>query len=709
MATDPVCGMFVPEDTDLVSVIDGQTFYFCSKTCQQKYSSPEKEAIRLKRRLVVAWSLSIPIIIINYLISGKIFLGESYKDVALFILTLPVQFYSGFGFYEGAYHAIKSRIGNMDLLISTGTLTAFVFSSYVTFFPGKIPHADVYFDASAFIITLILTGNFIENLTKIRANRAASRLLSLIPNVSHLVTAEGQEVDTPTDKLKEGDTILVRPGESIPADGLVIDGSAEVDESMLTGEQEPVLKKRDDAVSSGTSNLNGVLKIRVTRTGKNSTVSQIYELIQRAISGRAKVQRIADVFSALFVPVVIVAALASGLFWYLYLNSRGFPLPLEIAILAFVSVVVIACPCAIGLAGPITLLISSNYAAENGIIIKNASALDRLSRVNMAVFDKTGTLTEPVPVISQLISENGWSSNDVLGVAASIERFSNHPIARAIVKEAEKLSLKMDEAQNVREIPGLGISGVIGHNGVRIVRAARSGGTVVSVYLNETKMGDITLEYAVREGAVATIAELKRLGIRTAMVTGDSRTEAERIGGFLGIDDIYAEVRPEDKSEIIKKYQLSGYYVMFTGDGINDTIALETADVGIAMGSGTDIARESGDLILLNNDLRQLILIKIIATNTISKIKQNIGWAVGYNTVLMPIAGGVLVPFFGLSVFSVLPILAAFAMGMSSSSVVINSLALGKKIGKEWKSRNPYLHSKPAQTHPSERHVHRSV
>ena len=702
MPTDPVCGMFVPEDTDLTSVVDGQTYYFCSKTCQQKYSSPEKEAIRLKRRLSVGWGLAIPIIIINYLVPGSLFLGQAYKDIALFVLTLPVQFYSGYGFYEGAYHAIKSRSGNMDLLISMGTLTAFIFSSYVTFFPGKIPAADVYFDASAFIITLILTGNFIENLTKVRANRAASKLLELIPNVSHVITENGKEVDTPTDELREGNIILIRPGESIPADGKIYDGSAEVDESMLTGEQEPVLKKKGDTVSSGTSNLNGVLKISVTRTGKNSTVSQIYELIQRAISGRAKVQRIADVFSAIFVPVVIAAALASGLFWYFYLNSTGFALPLEIAVLAFVSVVVIACPCAIGLAGPITLLISSNYASENGIIIKNTSALDRLSKVNMAVFDKTGTLTEPDPAVTHILPESGWSRDDMLRMAASVERSSNHPIARAIIKEAGKASISIDEAQGVKEMPGMGISGTVDGREVKITRASRAGGSVVSVYVDGLSIGDITLAYTVRESAVATITELRKLGIRTAMVTGDSKSEAERVANILGINDIHAEVLPENKSEIIKEYQAKGDFVMFTGDGINDTVALETADVGIAMGSGTDIARESGDIILINNDLRQLILTRIIGTKTITKIKQNIGWAVGYNTLLMPIAGGVLVPFLGLSVFSVLPILAAFAMGMSSSSVVINSLMLRKKMSKEWKRRDLRLYSKTAQPHPSD-------
>lgn len=685
MPTDPVCGMFVSEDSDLKSVIDGQTFYFCSKTCQLKYSSPEVERRRLRNRLALGWSLSVPIIVINYLLSASLFSGAVTKDIVLLILTLPVQFYSGLGFYEGAYHAIKSRSGNMDLLISMGTLTAFIFSTYVTLAPSSIPGSDVFFDASAFIITLILTGNYIENVTKAKANKAASKLLSLIPDSVHLISDYNEIVETGTDRLKQDDKIMVKPGEVFPVDGTVIDGKSEVDESMLTGEQEPVLKVVGDNITSGTSNLNGVLRVVVTRTGKNSTVSQIYDLIQRAISGRAKVQRVADTFSSIFVPIVIIAALSSGLFWYFYLSSTGYTLSLEIAVLAFVSVVVIACPCAIGLAGPITLLISSNKASENGIIIKNTGALDRLSRVNRAVFDKTGTLTEPDPVITTVTTTGKYSENDVIAMAASIEYSSNHPIARAILAHARNSRVHFSEGKDIVETPGSGIAGVSDGRGIRVTRANKAGGSIVAVEADGEVLGYVNLSYRIRDGARVTLAELKKMGIRSAMVTGDSKEEALRIGGELGIDDIHAEVLPSEKADVIKQYQMAGDFVLFTGDGINDTVALETADVGIAMGSGTDIARESGDIILLNNDLKQIILTKIIGERTIEKIKQNIGWAVGYNSALIPIAGGILVPFLGLGVYSILPILAAFAMGMSSSSVVLNSLLLRGKIAREWK------------------------
>ncbi|MHB8397123.1 MAG: heavy metal translocating P-type ATPase [Thermoplasmataceae archaeon] len=675
MPTDPVCGMFVPATTDLSSDVDGEEYFFCSKTCLHKFSSPEKEAKSLKKRLILGWSLSLPVILISYLTAAF-----ALKDFILLSLTIPVQFYSGFGFYEGAYHAIKSKSGNMDLLISMGTLTAFIFSVYVTLFPAGIPGSAVYYDASAFIITLILTGNYVENLTKVKANRAANKLRGMIPNVTHYISNSGEVLDKPTEEIRVGDNILIKPGEIISVDCVIYDGSSEVDESMLTGEQEPVLRVAGNEISSGTKNLNGILRVRVTRTGRDSTVNQIFELIQRAISGRAKVQRIADAFSAVFVPIVVATALGASLFWYFYLSSTGYPLAIEIAVLAFVSVIVIACPCAIGLAGPITLLISSDVSSENGIIIKNSGALERLSKATRAVFDKTGTLTEPDPTVTKFQVEDGYLRSEVLTAAASLESSSNHPIARTIVEYARNEKIDLKDVTDVREIPGVGITGRIGGDLVDISRGKRDGGSVVSIRINGVLAGHISLSYRIRKNTKSAIIALRQMGLKTSMVTGDSVEEANRIAGELGIDDIHAEILPSEKAEIIKRYQMNGDYVVFTGDGINDTIALETADVGIAMASGTDIARESGDIILLNNDLNSVANVKIIGEKTISKVKQNIGWAIGYNCVLIPVAGGVLVPFFGLSIYAFLPILAALAMGMSSSSVVLNSLRLRGEI-----------------------------
>ena len=676
MPTDPVCGMFVPDNADLFSVQDGEKFLFCSKACQYQFSSPEKASESLRKRLIVGWVLSIPILSITYLVPSSLF----FRNYLLLILALPVQLYSGYGFYEGAYHSIIGKAANMDLLVSMGTLTAFLFSAFITIIPGAIPSASVYFDASAFIITLILTGNFIENMTKARANKAARKLIEIIPNISHCIMDNGDIIDKPTDRLVPGDKILAKPGDIIPADGIVYNGKSEVDESMLTGEQDPVLKTAPNEVSSGTKNLNGTLMISVVRTGKNSTVSQIYDMIQRAASGRAKVQRIADAFSSVFVPVVIVAAFSSSLFWYFYLSSIGYTLPLEIAILVFVSVVVIACPCAIGLAGPITLLISSNIASENGIVIKNSSAMDRLSKSNRAVFDKTGTLTEADPTVTEFSILGGYEEELVLGLAASLESNSNHPVAKAIVAMAKGRNIKMRPTVNVEEMIGVGIKGTVDGMLVQVNRVKALEGSTVEISINGNKAGNISLSYKIRKEAAGAIKQLKSMGMKISMVTGDSSSEAMRIGKQLGIDDIHAEILPSGKSEIIKQYQMEGDYVIFTGDGINDSVALETADVGIAMASGTDIARESGDLILLNNDLENIVYAKIIGDRTIRKVKQNIGWAFGYNTALIPIAAGILVPFLGLSIYSFLPMFSALAMGMSSSSVVMNSLLLRGNI-----------------------------
>lgn len=676
MPTDPVCGMFVPEDTDLVSEIDGKKYYFCSKGCMLKFSSPELEGKRLRRRLIVSWTLSIPILLITYIFGSLL----DYKDFLLLILAIPVQFYSGAGFYEGAWHSLKSRSANMDLLVSLGTLTAFFFSVFVTFFPKAIPSASVYFDASSFIITLILTGNYIENITKRKANRSAERLLENLPSIAHLLDKDGQIVDVPSDTLEQGQIINVRAGEVFPADGVVVEGTTEVDESMLTGEQTPILKEKEQIVTSGTKNLNGSVKIRVTKAGMNTTVRQIYDMIERASSGRAKVQRVADVFSYYFVPVVMLSAIISALFWYFYLGSIGYDDAIEISVLAFVSVIVIACPCAIGLAGPITLLISSNISSENGIIIKNTGALDRLSRVNRVVLDKTGTITEPLPTVKSIQMISNMSEDNLLKYIYPLELESNHPVAKAVVNLARTRGIELISAGNIKEIPGYGIQGEVDGVSVSVVRGSEKDGSSVSVKINGEVVSSIFISYEIREDAKKTVDRLNKLGINISIVSGDSYEEVKRIGDAIGVKDLYAGVLPEQKAEIVTKFQREGDFVMFVGDGINDSIALETADVGVSMGSGSDIAKESGDILLLNNKLENLIKIKLIGNETIRKVKQNIGWAFGYNAFLIPVAAGLLVIPFGLGVYSILPILSALAMGMSSSSVVTNSLLLRGRI-----------------------------
>ncbi|MHB1469988.1 MAG: heavy metal translocating P-type ATPase [Thermoplasmataceae archaeon] len=676
MPTDPVCGMFVPDTTDLVCEKDGERYYFCSGTCLETFKSPEIELSKLRLKLALAWSLSIPVLLITY------FTGYfAIKDYMLLALATPVQVYSGRGFYYGAWNSIKQRTSNMDLLVALGTSTAFVFSLFVTVAkPSFIPSGSVYFDASSFIITLILTGSYVETLTKARANSAARKLLSVIPSTVHLLKTDGTMEDVSVENIRRGDSVVVKPGENIPADGTVLSGKSEVDDSMITGEQMPVLKNVGDSVTSGTVNLNGALTVKVENTGSDSTVRRIYSLIQMAASGRTKIQKAADTFALWFVPVVLSVAILSSLFWYVYLSASGNSLSSFIPVLVFVSVVVIACPCAIGLAGPITLLISSNISFSNGMVVKNPNALERLSRISMVVLDKTGTLTEKLPSVKEIKPASGYTVNDVLFYSCSVEAFSSHPIANAIRTYATSKGIKGSEATDIVETAGTGIMGNVSGRRVEIVRSTETGGSLVAVKVDEMTVGTIRLDYVLRNDALELVESLRTSGIKVSMITGDRKEEAEKLARILGITDIHWGTHPEDKSRIISEYQKAGDYVLFVGDGINDSIALETADVGMAMGGGSDIAKESGDIILLNDNLINIRNGLVIGKMTIRKIRQNIGWAIGYNSFLIPVAAGILVPLTGLGIYSVLPILSALAMGFSSTSVVLNSLLLRRNI-----------------------------
>ena len=669
MAVDPVCGMYVSEDSKIYSERDGTKYYFCSQGCKDKFDEPDAESKGLKLKLMVAWPFSAVIMVLDYL-----FIFD-FKNFVLLLLVLPVQFYAGLDFYRGAYAAIKNKMGNMDLLISLGTLTAFFFSLVITFDPVLFPVHYTYFDASAFIITLILTGNYIENLTKKKANSSASALLSLIPDRVHLIN-NGNEKDIQIDKLVSGDIIQVRPGENVPADGIVIDGTSEIDESMLTGESEPVLKQAGSNITSGTMNINGILSVKVNATGKNSTVNKIYSMIQMASMGRAKIQKIADIFSSYFVPVVLIAATSSAIFWYFYLRSLSNPLYSIISILVFVSVVVIACPCAIGLAAPITLLISSNESSRNGILIKNSSSMDRLSKIDTVVFDKTGTITDNTPKIINFTTYG--DRKFAVSLLYSIESGSNHPVARAIVEYLHGMNPEKLDISQYKEVPGIGVAGE--YMG-KTVEARRSGGHI-SLIMDSKELASLNVEHNLRNGIDKDIKQLIKNNIRVLIVTGDTVENTGRVAAQLGIEEYYCSIKPEGKAEIVMEQQKKGNYVMFVGDGINDTVAMQTADVGVAMASGSDIATASGDIILLNNDLKNILSSIIIGKYTIRKIKQNIGWAIGYNSALIPVAAGVLVPILGLGIYYVLPILAALAMGLSSTTVVLNSMRLGKHMEK---------------------------
>lgn len=662
--------MFVPDSSQLKLTKDGKDFYFCSTDCLNKFKSPEEQLMLIRRRLAVAWIFAIPVLIVTYLPAFD------FRLYVLLALSLPVQFYSGFGFYEGAYQSLKNRMGNMDILISLGTLTAFFYSLFITISPGAITNSSPYYDASVFIITLILTGNFLENVTKKSAGDAANSLMALLPKIAHRLQGNVFE-DVPADTVHAGDTILVKPGEVILADGTVTEGEGDIDTSTITGEQDPSFVTSGGRVVSGTRNLNGTLRIQVEKAGSDSTLNRIYDMLQAASSGRAKIQRIADVFSSYFVPVVLVAAAISAISWFFVIRGLGTG-QWDIPVLAFVSVVVIACPCAIGLAAPIALLISSSFSYGNGIILKNTSSLDRMSKVTRVIFDKTGTLTENVPGIRGI--ESSVPEDELLALSASLESNSNHPVARAVLKEARERGLALSETTGVREIPGSGIEGKVGSRFVQVLRSRETGSSGVDVLADGTRIGSITFQYEMKAGAGTLVSELKRRGIRTSLVTGDKAVEADRIAGLLSMDSYHAECTPDEKAKVIIDYQKGGDYVLFVGDGINDAVAMETADAGIAVSEASDIAKEVGDMILAKNDIMLTLSAIDLSRETLKKVKQNIFWAIGYNSVLIPVAGGALVPVFGLQIYSVLPILAALAMGMSSTSVVLNSLLLRGKL-----------------------------
>ncbi len=669
MPTDPVCGMFVPDTSTLKIEKNGRTYYFCSKDCLEKFSSPEEQVARLKRKLGIAWIFSVPILAITYLISVP------HRDYVLLALDIPVQFYSGSGFYRGALASIRNRMGNMDILISLGTLTAFFYSALITIDPAIIPSSSVYFDASAFIITLILTGSYVESITKKSAGDAASALLQLMPRTAHLIRG-GQEIDVPADSLNPGDEIALRAGEISPADGKITDGVSDVDTSAITGEPVPVTMKLGTYISSGMRNLNGRLVVRVEKSGGDSTISRIYDMLQAASSGRAKIQKVADVFSTYFVPVVLASAMVSAVSWAFILKGTAYD-PV-IPVLAFVSVVVVACPCAIGLAAPMVMLITSSFASSRGILLKNTGSLDRLARATMVVFDKTGTVTYPVPAITSIRTEQDWEK--LLQFAMSLEASSNHPVARSIVEYCKSEGVKPLPASDVTEIPGEGIWGTVSGLRVKLARSSEGIRSAVDVSIDGEYYGSLEFSYSIRAEMNDVIQGLHSMGIKTAMLSGDSEEEVRRVAALLGVDDFRWKCTPAGKAEIIRSYQEDGQYVVFVGDGINDSVAMETSDAGIAVSGSSQIAMDSGDVILTRDDMELVPETIRIARIAMGKIRQNIGWAIGYNTILIPVAGGILVPMAGLGIYSFLPILAALAMGFSSTSVVINSLLMKRTL-----------------------------
>src|SRR6266704_202608 len=687
MAKDPVCGMYVEEGEHALKTTHyGTTYYFCSETCLVQFQAPEKALSRLKRLVAIGAVLTVPIAALTYL---PIISDRATNNLVMFVLSLPVQFVVGFRFYRGSYDALRSRIGNMDLLIGLGTSAAWLYSTVVTFVPGFFPGSETYFETSAIIITLIQTGNLLEYITKGKASEAVHRLLSLQPTTAHVVRG-GIESSIRVEKVEVDDVLIVRPGERIPVEGRVVEGSSAVDESMITGESLPKDKRSGDEVIGATINKTGLLRMKATKVGQDTVLSQIAKLVEEAQVGKAPLQRLADRVSAYFVPSVILIATTSFLFWY-FIARIG----LAFSLLAFVSVVIIACPCALGIATPAALLVGTGKGAENGILIKGGDQLEEAGRINTIIFDKTGTLTKGQPSVTDVVPIGKLTEIQILGYAGAVEKGSEHPLAAAVVNAAQDKRIELSDPSGFEAVPGLGVKATVrGHEVLlgnlelmskfsvpveayseRMADLQNQGKTISLLALDRQPVALIGLADTVKESSAPTIKALKKMGLDIVMLTGDNERTAKAIAQTLGIDTVFANVRPDQKEEIVRKLQKNGKVAM-VGDGINDAPALAAADVGIAIGSGTDVAKETGGIVLLRDDMTDVPKALELSKATIRKIKQNLVWAFFYNVALIPIAAGILVPFLGPGIYQVLPLLAGAAMAISSVTVVSNSLLL---------------------------------
>ncbi|MDO9565809.1 MAG: heavy metal translocating P-type ATPase [Candidatus Desulfaltia sp.] len=618
--------------------------------------------------------------------------------VALFVLTTLVVFWVGSRFYRGAFKAAKQKTTDMNTLVAVGALSAYLYSTLTTFRPqffagsGITPH--VYFDGAAMIITLVLLGRLLEARTKGKTSMAIKRLMGLKPKTARVIR-NGEETDIPIENVVKGDLILVRPGEKIPTDGVIVSGGSSIDESMLTGESIPVSKEKGNDVFAATLNKSGSFTFTATKVGAETVLAQIIRLVEEAQGSKAPIQRVADKVASIFVPVVFCIAALTFIIWYFIVPEPIF----SRALLNFVSVLIIACPCAMGLATPTAVMVGTGLGAENGILIKGGESLEKAHKLTTIVFDKTGTLTRGEPEVTDIVPAEGVVLKDLLEIVASIEAVSEHPLAQAIVKKARQEHVAFSPVHNFEALSGLGARGVVNNMEVfvgnqRLMKKeeiefhgldqkaktlANEGKTSIFVAGSGRVMGVIALSDVPRESARETVATLKNIGLNVVMITGDNEKTARAIGDAVGIDKVLAEVLPGDKASEIRRLKEEGYIVAMVGDGINDAPALTTADIGIAIGAGTDVALEASDITLMTDDLRAVPMAIKLSFQTMRVIKQNLFWAFFYNSLGIPIAAGILYPIFGILLN---PVFAAAAMAMSSVSVVSNSLRLRRMWAK---------------------------
>jgi Cu+-exporting ATPase len=664
--------------------------------------APDPEYVDMRRRFWVSLALSLPLVVtaMSEMIPGqplqRLVPGTFMVWVQL-ILATPVVLWGGWPFFQRGWTSVRNRHLNMFTLIALGTGAAYGFSVFATFFPGLLPHAftghggqvPVYFEAAAVITTLVLLGQVLELRARHATSGALKALLGLAPKTARLLHKDGREEDVPLDRVQAGDRLRVRPGEKVPVDGLVLEGESAVDESMVTGEPIPAEKTSGSRVTGGTVNGTGSFVMQAERVGRDTLLSQIVQRVAEAQRSRAPIQRLADTVSAWFVPIVIGIAIVTAILWGVW----GPEPRLAHALVNAVAVLIIACPCALGLATPISIVVGMGRGAQVGVLIRDAAALEQMAKVDTLVVDKTGTLTEGKPSLASVVPVPGFDEARLLHLAASLERGSEHPLAAAIVKGAELRGSVLTEATGFKSVTGQGVTGRIGGaqvalgnarllEGLGIDAAAlvekaeslrRDGQTVMFVAVDGKAAGLLGVADPVKASTPEAIQELRAEGLRLVMLTGDSRTTAEAVARKLGIDEVHAEVRPEEKSDWVKRLQGEGRVVAMAGDGVNDAPALAQAQVGIAMGTGTDIAMESAPVTLVKGDLRGIVRAQRLSRGTVHNIRQNLFFAFIYNVLGVPIAAGLLYPFFGLLLS---PMIASAAMSISSVSVITNALRL---------------------------------
>jgi len=661
-----------------------------------------QEYVFMRNRFWVGAVLSLPLVLIamrDVLGLGVLetMTGPKILHWTEFILATPVVLWCGWTFYVRAWKSVATWNLNMFTLIGLGTMVAYIYSVVALLFPQIFPSSfrsaegtvGVYFEAAAVIVTLVLLGQMLEQRARSRTGAAIKALLGLAPKTARRIEEDGAERDVPLDEVQVGEKLRVRPGEKIPVDGKVLDGTSNVDESMITGEPVPVEKNAGEKVIGATVNSTGSLVIEAEKIGADTVLSQIVHMVAEAQRSRAPIQKMADMVAGYFVPAVIVVALAAFIVW-----SLVGPEPrLAYALIVAVSVLIIACPCALGLATPMSIMVATGKGATFGVLFKDAESIETLRKVTMLVVDKTGTLTEGKPKLSRVISAGHGEENEVLQLAASLENASEHPLAAAIVAGAQERGLDLHEASDFNSHTGRGVSGVVDNRRLLLGNAQllhehdvatdaldekaeemRSGGqTAMYLAVDGKAAGLVSVADPIKETTPEAIKQLHGENIRLVMLTGDNRTTAEAVAAKLDIDDFVADVLPEDKAAAVKRYQEEGHVVAMAGDGINDAPALAQAEVGIAMGTGTDVAMESARVTLVKGDLRGIVRARLLSKATMRNIKQNLFFAFVYNALGVPIAAGVLYPVFGLLLS---PMIAAAAMSFSSVSVVGNALRL---------------------------------